>query len=194
MSNKYSGIENLLGLPEGSTIKSEDELRPILANGVKNKTKELVDKTNRMEVLDTMSSPELVKNGFDIEELERDKVRIKREAFDVYDIAKALLDNFKDQLEGQVNPNDRMWAAGAKMIDSVTGSLDKLTNMILKFKQEEEMKGIALISEEENTSKTMSPQDWIAFVKEVKDDDSVLDQLPDKTDNGTDQEIIEQDP
>lgn len=193
MSEKYAGIERLLGLPEGSTAQSEDTLRPVLVNGVKSKTKELVSKTKEMEVLGEMSSSELVKSGFDIEELEQDKIRIKTEAFEVYDISRALLDRFRDQIDQSVNPNDRMWASGAKLIDSVTGSIDKLTNMILKFKQDEEMKGLTLIGEDNSTSKSMSPQDWLAFVKEVKDVDIVLEELPNKSSEPND-EIIEQDP
>lgn len=193
MSDKYSAIEKLLGLPEGSTSQGEEELRPTLANGVKNKTNELVKKANEIEVLDSLAPNELVKSGFDIEELERDKVRIKTEAFEVYNISKSLLDGFKSQIDGLVNPDDRMWASGAKLIDSVTGSLDKLTNMVLKFKQEEEMKGLALVGKEESNSKAMSPQDWIAYIKEVKDTDDIEEITGEVTDEKS-EKIIEQNP
>jgi hypothetical protein len=190
MSEKYAGIERLLGLPQGSTAQSEDNLRPVLVDGVKAKTKELVNKTKQMDVLDEMSASDLVKSGFDLEELEQDKIRIKTEAFEVYDISRSLLNRFRDQIDQSVNPNDRMWASGAKLIDSVTGSIDKLTNMILKFKQEEEMKGLTLMGDDESTSKTMSPKDWIAFVKEARDDDTILDSLPDVP-STTDEDVIE---
>lgn len=187
MAGKYDAIERLLGLPEGSTTQSEDKLRPVLVNGVKNKTKELVNKASELEVLNDMSSTDLIKSGFNLEDLERDKVRIKIEAFEVYDISRSLLDRFKEQIDASVNPDDRMWASGAKLIDSVTGSIDKLTNMILKFKQEEEMKGLTLVGEEDSKSKSMSPQDWMAFIKEVKVED-------DSNDSPTeaDQEIIDE--
>jgi hypothetical protein len=191
MSDKFDAIERLLGLPPGSTSQSEEKIGATLANGVKNKTKELVEKSHELEVLGSLPSSELVKSGFDIAELEQDKVRIKSEAFEVYEISKALLDGFKTQLDGLVNPSDRMWTAGAKLIDSVTGSLDRLTNMILKFKQEEEMKGLTIVGENEQTSKPMTPQDWIAYIKEVKDSeeiDSITANKPPKDS----EEIIEQ--
>jgi len=195
MSGKYDAIERLLGLPEGSTTQSEENLRPVLVDGVKKKTKELVNKASEIEVLDDMSPTDLIKSGFDIEELERDKVRIKTEAFEVYDISRSLLNRFKEQIDASVNPDDRMWASGAKLIDSVTGSVDKLSNMILKFKQEEEMRGLTLMGEDDSTSKSMSPKDWLDFVKEVKNDDSIGEPeppvIPEST-NESDQEIIEQ--
>lgn len=191
MSDKFDAIERLLGLPPGSTSQSEEKIGSTLANGVKSKTKELVDKSHELEVLGSLPSSELVKSGFDLEELEQDKVRIKTEAFEVYEISKALLDGFKTQLDGLVQPSDRMWTAGAKLIDSVTGSLDKLTNMILKFKQEEEMKGLTLVGENESTSKAMTPQDWIAYIKEVKNTDDIEAITSDKTSSDS-EEIIEQ--
>lgn len=168
MSGKYEGIESLLGLPKGSTQKSEDELRPLLVNGVKQKTDALQKDVSRMQVLSEMKSPDLIKSGFDVETLEQDKIRLRTEAFEVYDISRALLERFKEQIDTAVNPSDRMWASGAKLIDSVTSSIDKLTGMILKFKQEEEMKGLAVISEEESANKSMSPDDWMAFVEKAK--------------------------
>jgi len=70
-----------------------------------------------------------------------------------------------------VDVNDRMWLAGGKMVDSVVGSLDKLTNMILKFKQEEELKNLTVLDENDDGSKEMTPGDWMNFVNEVRDDD-----------------------
>ena len=72
-------------------------------------------------------------------------------------------------MDRAVNPNDRMWMAGAKLVDSVTGSLDKLLTMTMKFRQEEEMKGMTLVADEEKTSKEMTPKSWLEFVKAVKD-------------------------
>jgi hypothetical protein len=179
MAGKYEGIEKLLGLPEGSTQRSEDELRPLLVNGVKQKTDALQKDVTKLNVLSEMKAPDLVKHGFDLESLEQDKIRLRNEAFEVYDISRALLVRFKEQIDLAVNPNDRMWASGAKLIDSVTSSIDKLTSMVLKFKQEEEMKGLALVTEAESTTKSMSPQDWLAFVKEAKfnDENNITDSV-----------------
>ena len=168
----YSGIERLLGLPEGSTEQGEKDVKELLAKGVQEKTKDLERQMNQLDTLDTMASSDLVKAGFSLESLERDKVTIRTEAFEVYRIAKTLLERYKEQIDGLVDVNDRMWLAGGKMIDSVVGSLDKLTNMILKFKQEEEMKNLTVLDENEDGSKEMSPDDWISFIKEVRDDDT----------------------
>ena len=170
----YSAFERLLGLPPGSTAQGEDELKPLLTTGIKTKTTELVKKLDQIEVLSDMPQAELVKRGFDLEVLEQDKVRIRTEAFEVYAIAKSLLTGFKEQIDRSVNPNDRMWLAGAKLVDSLTGSLDKLLNMTIKFRQEEELKGLTLVGkEEEKATKTMSAKDWLEFVKSVKEDDSI---------------------
>jgi hypothetical protein len=172
MSDKYNAIEKLLGLPEGSTTLGEDHLKPLLTKGVANKTKELIEKTNELQVLEKMPVPELVKAGFSIEELEQDKVFIRTEAFQIYDIAKKLLESYQSSLDSIVVPNDRMWTAGAKLIDSITNSLDKITNIILKFKQEEEIKGIPLMNEEDNKSKTMTPEDYNKWVEAAMSGDT----------------------
>jgi hypothetical protein len=167
----YSGIERLLGLPEGSTEQGERDVKELLAKGVKDKTKELEKKATQLDTLDNMASSDLVKAGFTLESLEQDKVTIRTEAFEVYRIAKTLLERYKEQIDSLVDVNDRMWLAGGKMVDSVVGSLDKLTNMILKFKQEEELKNLTVLDENDDGSKEMTPGDWMNFVNEVRDDD-----------------------
>jgi hypothetical protein len=169
MEKDYSAFERLLGLPTGSTARGEDELRPLLADSLKNKTNELVKDTTKLEVLSTMSKSELVKHGFNLDTLEEDKVRIRNESYEVYEIARSLLNGYKTQMDRAINPNDRMWMAGAKIIDSVTGSLDKLLSMTMKFKQEEEMKGMTLVKDDGNTTKEMTTTDWMDFIKSVKD-------------------------
>jgi hypothetical protein len=72
-----------------------------------------------------------------------------------------------NKIDRAVNPNDRMWMAGAKLVDSVTASLDKLMNMTMKFKQEEEMKGMTLVDKESNT-KEMTSAGWLEFIKMAK--------------------------
>ena len=60
----YSAFERLLGLPPGSTAQGEDELKPLLTTGIKNKTTDLVKKLDQIEVLTDMPQAELVKRGF----------------------------------------------------------------------------------------------------------------------------------
>ena len=167
MEKDYSAFERLLGLPVGSTAKSDDELRPLLANSLKTKTNELAKDNTKLEVLNSLPTSELLKHGFSLESLEEDKVRIRNETFEVYEIARSLLNGYKTQIDRAVNPNDRMWMAGAKLVDSVTASLDKLMNMTMKFKQEEEMKGMTLVDKESNT-KEMTSTGWLEFIKMAK--------------------------
>jgi len=63
----YSGIERLLGLPEGSTEQGERDVKELLAKGVKDKTKELEKKATQLDTLDNMASSDLVKAGFTLE-------------------------------------------------------------------------------------------------------------------------------
>lgn len=166
----YSGIERLLGLPEGSTQGSDPmRIAPVLSTGIKNKTNELAKKSTNLETLEDMPSSELIKAGLSLELLERDKVTIRTEAFEVYRIAKSILERFKQDIDDLVDVNDRMYASGGKLIESVTGSLDKLSNLVMKYKQDEEIKGITLVNANDDGSKDMSPQDWIAFVNQIQD-------------------------
>jgi hypothetical protein len=50
--------------------------------------------------------------------------------------------------------------------------------MILKFKQEEELKGLTLIGEEEDGKKEQSTSEWLLFVEESKDPE-VIPEMPD---------------
>ena len=172
----YTGLERLLGLPEGSTQgSSEEKVAPILTKGVKDKTSELEIRLKKVDALDDMAPSELVKNGLSMDLLEQDKVTLRNEAFEVYGIAKSILERFKEDIEERVDIGDRMYTAGSAVISSVSGSLDRLNNMLMKFRQDEEMKGLSILDEDENTSKQMTPQDWMAFVNEVRDEDEEAD-------------------
>lgn len=168
MSN-YSGLERLLGLPEGSTEgSSESQVAPIISKGVKEKTHELEKQMKKIDTLDGLAPSELVKNGLSMELLEQDKVTLRNEAFEVYRIAKAILERFKEDMDERVDIGDRLYTAGGKIVESVSGSLDRLSNMLMKFRQEEEIKSLSIVTEEETGTKQMTPQDWMAFVNEVR--------------------------
>lgn len=169
----YSGLERLLGLPEGSTQGAdESEVAPTLSKGIKEKTTELEVKAKKVETLGDMAPSELVKNGLSMELLEQDKVTLRNEAFEVYQIAKTILNRFKEDIDERVDIGDRLYTAGGKIIDSVSGSLDRLNNMLIKFRQEEEIKGLAIIDEEDNGTKQMTPTDWNDFINSVHDEDN----------------------
>lgn len=168
----YSALEHLLGLPEGSTEGSDSsDVAPILTQGVKNKTSELEVRLKEVDVLDTLAPSELVKNGLSLELLEQDKVTLRNEAFEVYGIAKSILVRFQEDMEERVDIGGALYTAGGAVISSVSGSLDRLSNMLIKFRQEEEMKGMTILGEEDDGSKQMTPQDWVAFINEVKAED-----------------------
>lgn len=168
MSN-YSGLERLLGLPEGSTEgSSESQVAPIISKGVKEKTHELEKQMKKIDTLDGLAPSELVKNGLSMELLEQDKVTLRNEAFEVYRIAKAILERFKEDMDERVDIGDRLYTAGGKIVESVSGSLDRLSNMLMKFRQEEEIRNLSIVTEEETGTKQMTPQDWMAFVNEVR--------------------------
>lgn len=175
----YSGLERLLGLPEGSTEgSSENQVAPIISKGVKDKTNQLEKQMKKIDTLDGMAPSELVKNGLSMDVLEQDKVTLRNEAFEVYRIAKSILERFKEDIDERVDIGDRLYTAGGKIIESVSGSLDKLSNMLIKFRQEEEIKNLSIIGEEENGTKQMTPQDWISFVNEVRENDDDSDDGP----------------
>lgn len=178
-----SGLESFLGIPIGSTPSAKElkETKATLedikeslttAKDVKNQTLQLQVAEKRVEVLEKLSGTDLVKFGLTPEQLELDKERIREESFKVYEIASKLLTRYSEEIENLVDVNDRMWASGAKLIDSLTGSLDKLANMTLKFKQEAQMNALMQpeVEDETNNEKDMSPKDWISFIEAVQDD------------------------
>ena len=163
----YSGIERLLGVPIGSTKGKESDIAPILVNGIANKTKDLVKQSKTVQTLEDMDSLELIKNGFSIEQLQRDKLFVKTETREVYNIGKSILSRFKTDLDQLGDVNDRMYASGAKLLESVSVSLEKLSQLLMKLEQQSEMKQM---SETNNTDdgKEMSPHEWIRYIQEVK--------------------------
>ena len=187
MADEFSGIERLLGLPTGSTKDiGPEKAGEVIGKKVVKKTTQLTKDLKKIDTLQEMSSADLVKCGLTVETLEQDKLSIRNESFEVYRIAKALLTKYHNDVKDMVDVNDRMYLAGGKLIDSVTGSLDKLTNMILKFKQEEEMRKLTDMGEEEDGKKEMNPTQWIDFVEEVKKD------KPPENKNVQDAEIVDE--
>jgi hypothetical protein len=183
MANEYSLIENLLGLEVGSTNgATPDEITPVLADGVKNKTNELVERLDTTSALSNVPKTELVKSGISLDSLEVDRGLIRNESFEVYRIGKAILTKLYDDIEGQIDVTDRMYASCAKMLDSVNGSLSKLFDMNQKFKQEEEMKGLALMNDlDDDSSLTMTPDQWMDFAEaSIEDEDEVIPIIPEK--------------
>lgn len=190
MQDQFSGIESLLGLPQGSTAKiSPHEAPAVLTKAVKAKTTQLDKDLKKIDTLkETLSPADMVKGGLSIEMLELDKETIRNEAFEVYRIAKALLEKYKSDVDDRLDINDRMYLAGGKLVDSVVGSLDKLTNMIIRFKQEEEVKGLSVVGPDEGKQKEMSTDAFTNLIdmvnSENNENDNIVDaEIVDKPEN-----------
>ncbi len=180
----FSGFERVLNLPIGSTDgKSDAKAAPIIIKGIKDNTEQLVKAVNKIDTLQSMAPNDLVKHGISLDVLEQDKADIRERAWKIYNVAEKVLEKFEGDITNLIGPSDRMYTAGAALISSVAGSLDKLYNIVQKIKQEEEFKNIVTIKEDDE-SKVMAPDDWRRFIEGVSDKD-------DKTINATDAEIIE---
>lgn len=172
-----SGLESFLGIPVGSTPSARDIPKStikadlVIAKEVKSETAGLAHSLARIELAEKMTPSDIVKFGISVEDLENDKVRIREQAIKVHDIAMRLLARYEDEVNNLVDVNDRMWASGAKLIDSVTGSSDKLLNMALKLTQDAQMKSMMQpeAESEDTKEKDMSPSDWISFIEEVQE-------------------------
>ena len=175
MTDEFSGIERLLGLKQGSTKKIDPndvgKVTKVLTTAVSKKTNQLEKDLKKVDTLTTkMSTADLVKCGMSIESLEADKVTIRNEAFEVYRICKTLLGKYMEDVEEQIDTNDRMYTAGFNGVTAATNSLEKLSNMIMRFKQEEEIKGLNVVENNESGTKEMSTEAWMKFVDGVKGD------------------------
>lgn len=191
MADDFSSLERLLGLPEGSTKNIDpDKATEQLSKSVNKKATELDKSLKRTDTLDKLSDADLVKTGISAESLERDREIIRNDAFELYRVAKILFDKFMDDAKDRIDMDDRMYTAGFKGVDALSGTIDKLNNMNMKFRQEEEMKNLTIIGED-NGTKEMSPTDWIDFIDTVKEPET--DKEEEKSNNIQDAEIIEDD-
>jgi hypothetical protein len=68
--------------------------------------------------------------------LRQDRARIRKEAHELYDMGKNMLTYMYNQVKSQIDPNDKMWAAVANMISSVSKSLADLNKMTKEFREE----------------------------------------------------------
>ena len=192
-SDEFSGIERLLGLPQGSTKKIDpNEAGKYLAKGVVKKTNSLDKELKKTGTLEKMAKVDLIKSGISVELLEKDKEKIRTEAFELYRIAKTLLDKYMEDVNDRIDVDDRMYSAGFKGIDSLSGTLDKLSNIILKFKQEAEFKEMASEETIDSNKKLMSPEQWTEFIEFSKKETEKSKEVK-ETRNIQDAEIIEPD-
>jgi hypothetical protein len=170
---QFKMLENLLNLKEGQLdVIDSDNMTSFLTNSVKDKTDSLNQSLNQNNYLKTLPECDLVQKGLTLAELESDRQLIRDETFQVYRIGKALLVKLYDDVKDQVNVNDRMYTAIAKMLDSVNTSLAKLFEMNSKMKQEVEFKAIASGNDTNDNSKTMTIDDWMNWVDSAKNEET----------------------
>ena len=163
----YSGIEKLLGLPIGSTEGPSQKVAPVLVKGIQNKTEQLVRRADQVTEMQALKPHELVQTGISLERVKQEKVWLLNELHNVYHISKNLLERYMSDIDKLVEVNDRMYASGAKLIESVTMSLEKLTSINKRLEQEEQFKAAAT-PDEEDEAKVMKPSDWMEFIKAAK--------------------------
>lgn len=129
-NNVYAALEHTLNLPIGST---QDAIAA---------SKDLISKTKALAVqADMLEFQENSIDNRDAEEinddvLRQDRARIRKEAHELYDMGKNMLTYMYNQVKSQIDPNDKMWAAVANMISSVTKSLADLNKMTKEFREE----------------------------------------------------------
>ena len=148
--NIFSMAEEHLHLPLGSTKQGLLDNKQALSKGICDKTKELETKLKIIETKEKFNNISEYKK-FDISTLEEDKMKIRQESHEVYDISRKCLDALVHQLDDTIQPSEKLWIAVSKMINSITSSLYKLLNMTSRLRQEEELKGIEISNNEKNT-------------------------------------------
>jgi hypothetical protein len=129
-NNVYAALEQTLNLPIGST---QDAIAA---------SKDLISRTKALSVqADMLEFQENSIDNRDAEEinddvLRQDRARIRKEAHELYDMGKNMLTYMYNQVKSQIDPNDKMWAAVANMISSVSKSLADLNKMTKEFREE----------------------------------------------------------
>lgn len=128
--NVFATLEQTLQLPIGSTKEALAASKDAIA-----RTKSLAMQaemvTFKEQSIDTRDAEDI-----DDEVLKADRAKIRKEAHELYDMQKNLLNYMYEQLKGQIDPSDKQWAACASMCAAVTKSLADLNKMTKEFREE----------------------------------------------------------
>ena len=141
----------------GSTQEALDSAKQLIAQ-----TKSLSTQALAVQFEETKFD-DIQAEGINDEVLRNDRARIRKEAHELYDMGKNMLKYMYDQVRTQIDPGDKMWAAVANMISSVTNSLNNLNKMTKDLREETEHdteKRILSgeITENDNQDYELSPQ------------------------------------
>lgn len=155
--NVFGEFEHHLNLPMGSTQEALDSAKQLIA-----KTKALSTQALTVQFEETKFD-EIDADDINDDLLRKDRARIRKEAHELYDMGKNMLKYMYDQVRTQIDPGDKMWAAVANMISSVTNSLNNLNKMTKDLREENEHdteKRILSgeITENDNQEYDLSPQ------------------------------------
>lgn len=155
--NLFNEFEHHLNLPMGSTQEALDSAKQLIAQ-----TKSLSTQALAVQFEETKFD-DIQAEDINDEVLRNDRARIRKEAHELYDMGKNMLKYMYDQVRTQIDPGDKMWAAVANMISSVTNSLNNLNKMTKDLREETEHdteKRILSgeITENDNQDYELSPQ------------------------------------
>lgn len=160
----FTALEEKLKLPIGST-KEALEPHKQLTKRIDIKTQKLEADLKLIKAQEKMSETGLTKLTPEV--FDRDRLKVREEAHRLYDISKNFLDKLQEQVDSTLDVSDKMWSAVSSMISSVTNSLEKLVNITVKLRQEEELRSIELQKVED--------------AKKALDDDGTIELVPDQT-------------
>lgn len=155
--NVFGEFEHHLNLPMGSTQEALDSAKQLIAQ-----TNSLSTQALAVQFEETKFD-EIDADDINDELLRKDRARIRKEAHELYDMGKNMLKYMYDQVRTQIDPGDKMWAAVANMISSVTNSLNNLNKMTKDLREETEHDTEKRIlsgelTENENQDYELSPQ------------------------------------
>lgn len=182
-------LEQLLGIPEGSTKNlTPDEVTPVIVQGIDNKTKDLTQKANQINAIQNMDSQEKIKSGITDDELDGYRRELLEDAQRVKKISLKLLTKLEKDIEDKIIVPDKLWAAASPMLTSVMNNLKVVAEMVTRYRQEEEMKRLTVITQEttEDGKIELSPVNLAKLIAEHKQRLGSKDNI-----KATDAEIVE---
>lgn len=147
--DEINALEKLLGMPQGSTKKLDpDDVMPKLIEGIDSKTKDIAEKADKINAISNMTTEDKLKAGISEEQLEKYRREVVDDAIKVKNISMILLEKMKKDVEDKVVVSDKLWAAVPAMCSSAMMNIEKMGSIISKYRQEEEMKRLTMITQE----------------------------------------------
>lgn len=137
----FTALEEKLKLPIGSTKEGLKEAKQI-HQVLKTKVDMVVKNNQAIERKEKLSENGLIK--LSPETFDRDRERIRNEAWRLYHIVSNLLDKLNEQLDNTIDISADLWSSASSLATSVSNTLDKIVNITIKLRQEEDLRQIEL--------------------------------------------------